>query len=1171
MGLRIIYGRAGCGKSRFCLEEIRQRLARGGDTPLVLVVPEQFTLQAERNLIKTIGSGGILRAEVLSFRRMAYRVFSEVGGVARKHLTLAGKRMLLYRLIDSMRESLGPFPGDTGTKGLIEAVSETISEFKKYNVTPQVLEDTLKGLDERSHLRSKLEILAKIYSEFEKSTGQACMDGDSCLTELARKMDRSAWFDGAEIWLDEFTGFTPQEYLVIEKLMLKASRVSVCLCTDRLAGEEDFTDDGSFFSPVRKTALKLTRLARKLGAEVEAPVFLPADRACSRFSLSGELAHLERHFFDFPYRRYEKKTEDIKVFLASNPYAEVERTAREIIRLCRDEGLRYRDIAVVTGNLPSYEKLVSSIFSLYGIPFFIDSRKDISSHPLITLILSALDVFATNWSYEAVFRYLKTGLTDVDRESVDLIENYVLAFGIRGSRWMREEDWNYETGPGFDGGGLSEEGKNMMEAVKKTREKILKPLLNLKSGISGGRTAREMCEAVYNFLCELEVPERIGQAAEWFRRKGELKLASEYSRVWNIAMEVFDQVVEVMGDLPFSPGRFSEVLAVGFGGYSMGFIPPALDQVLVGRIEHSRNHEVSALYILGVNDGAFPSASQGRGMLSDGDMEALGALGLELGQDPGIKALEEQYLVYRTLTTPSKYLALSCPISDHEGRALRPSIIVSRLKKIFTGLAETSDIARDDEDYEALGRVTSPKTTANELMCALRTACEGGSISRVWADVYHWYSGSDEWKAKLDSLLKGLSYSNQAGELSPGMVKELYGSPLRISVSRIESFIACPFSYYIRYGLKAKEREVYRLTPPDVGAFVHAVLERFSGTLKASNLSFRDLSPEECSRLVSRAAKEVLSEAPGWILNSSSRYKHFASKLERTVAKAVTVISEHIRRGDFEPVGYELTFGEGGDLKPVTVRLAAGEEVLLTGRIDRVDAMATEKGTFLRVVDYKSGAKDFRLCDLYYGLEIQLAVYLFALLENGLAGLSGPMLPGGMLYFRVDDPVIKSGRNFTAPELGKALLRKLKMRGLLLSDAELVKSMDREIDGESLIIPARITRKGELVSPWAADLEQFELLRTYIKRLLNRVAREMMGGKISIRPYRRKGETACQYCSYGAICQFDSTMRDNDYSYLGDLDNLRVWEAMSREGEADLLEARGLEENPGDLPQNALE
>ena len=904
-------------------------------------------------------------------------------------------------------------------------------------------------------------------------------------------------YNGAEIWIDGFAGFTPQEYKVIRQLLKKAERVNISLCTDSL-GDEGGTDRNDIFSTVKGAYRKFLRIANENGIKVESPVFL-SEEPLFRFKTSAELSFLERNLFAYPYKTYLNKTSDISLFSSVNTFSEIEAAARDIIRLCRDQGMHWRDIAVVVRNLAAYEKLIEVIFADYGIPCFIDRKIDITNHPLVRLVMSLLDIFIENWSYEAVFRYLKTGLTGIDRSSIDRLENYVLACGIRGSRWTAEQDWNMS--PGLIPDERDSYNQDMiLKEINQIRLEVCEPLMEFRKKTKGRKTTAEICGALFDFLCTIGVPERIEAGIDQFRKSGQLSLANEYSQVWNIVMEVFDQVVEVMGDETIGVERFSNILKIGFGEYKIGLIPASLDQVLVGSVERSKSHEIKALYILGANDGVFPSSAAEEGILSDLDRAALNSAGIELASDTRTKAFDEQYLVYRALTTAGSYLKVSWPIADHEGKTMRPSMIISRLRKLFPAITESSDIIKPGSDMNEMEMVTGGTPSFKQMVTAIRQKADGKDIGLIWQRVYKWFSAQENWQEKCRFVRDAFAYKNLAQIVSRDKITALYGDPAYSSVSRLEKYTACPFAYYVQYGLGAKERKIYRLSPPDVGTFMHAVIERFSGMVAEQYISWREFDREWCQGKVSDIVDDMLEKMQGSGLAGSKRYSALTLRLKRVVSRAVWLIAEHIRRSSFNPVGYEVDFGDDGKFPPITIELDSGEKISLTGRIDRVDSLKTEEGTYLRIVDYKSGSKDFKLSDVFYGLQVQLITYLDAMVQGQA------ILPGGMLYFRIDDPIIKGNSKITEEEIEQAIMKQLKMKGLLLADVKLIREMDNTIDGTSLIIPARINKGDVLGKSSAASLEQFNMLRKYVRKLLKGLCEEIMKGNVSIKPYKKKGQ-----------------------------------------------------------------
>ncbi len=1142
MSLQFIYGRAGSGKTFQCLNQIKSKLLENKSKKLVLLVPEQYTLQAERDLINVLKTGGILKTEVLSFRRMAYRVLNEVGGITYPHLHPAGKCMIIYRILDKMKDEFAIFQKSANCKGFVNTISTLITELKRYNVHPDNLDSVLKHLDEENYLKYKLNEIKLIYTEFENILSKSYRDADDELTVLAGKLDETHMYDAAEIWIDGFSGFTPQEYAVISKLMQKADKLYITICTDVLEDERGI-DLSDVFSSAKKSYRKLIDIAGNSNTAVLSPIGLNGVKP-PRFKDSEELRWLEDNYNSYSYKCYQKSTKDIELFESVNIYSEIEECARDIIMQCRDNGLRYKDITVVTRNLAGYENLIEVIFEQYEIPCFIDSKTEITNHPLVRLVLSMLDIFIENWSYETVFRYLKSGLTGIEDTRIDVIENYVLACGIRGIRWTKNKDWETSIDLVADDK-RSIENEQMLLEINRTRSEICEPLLRFRGKIKGRKKATEFCSCLYEFLVEIGVQNRIEEQIDQFNNNGLLKLANEYEQVWNILMDVFDQIVEVMGDETFGLERFTNTLKIGLAEYKISTIPASLDQVLVGSVEHSRSHEIKALYVLGTNDGIFPSAGIKEGILSDADRRILNNNGIELASDTKTQVFDEQQLIYRTLSTPKNFLRLSWPIADHEGKTMRPSIIISRIKKLFPKITEKSNLQKVLNENQIIAAISSPIPAFNQLVSALRQKNDGADISEIWSEVFSWFSKLPNWNERCEIMLKALKHKNVALPVNISKIQELYGSNAYSSVSRLEKYTSCPFAYYIQYGLGARERKIYQMSPPDVGTFMHTVIERFSKMLEEQNISWRAFDKDWCEKQIAIIVDKLLESMRNTIIGGSKRFRTLTARLKRVVTRSVWLIAEHIRMSSFDPIGYEIDFGEGGNYPPIVIELGSGKKVTLVGRIDRVDALKTDDGTYLRIVDYKSGNKDFKLCDVYYGLQMQLITYLDALWENAEKQNQDKVIPAGMLYFKIDDPIINSNNTATAEEIEMSIMKKLKMKGLLLADVQLIKHMDNTIEGSSKIIPARINKGDTLGKSSIASLDQFLVLRTYIRKLLKDMCTEMMKGNVPIKPYKKKKLTSCQYCSFSSVCQFDLTQKENSFNMLYDREDEAVWKLMA--------------------------
>lgn len=1146
MSLRFIYGRSGSGKSYYCFQDIKRKIEEDNDKKLILVVPEQFSFQSEKNLINYIGEKAVSKAEVLSFKRMAYRVFNEVGGITHRYMNEAGKNMLLYGILNELKGELKIFNNAADKNGFVSTLSDIITEFKRYNLHPEMIKEYLEAAENREDniLKGKLQDMYLIYSKFQDSIKEKFIDEEEDLTILADKLKESKYFDGSYIWVDEFFDFTPQEYLVLEQLLLKSEKVNITLCTEGLNGGED-VDNLDLFLPVKTTEEKILEIVERNNIKYEKPVKLNCS-PCYRFKNSKELSHMEKNLFSFPYEVYEKYTEDICVFQALNEYSEIEYTARDIIKLVRDKNFRYKDIAVITGDLEGYESLIQAVFTEYGIPYFIDKKVQVDDNPLVIFILSSLEILNKNWNYESVFRYLKTGLAGVERDEIDIIENYVLANGIRGKRWIEEKDWDYKILYGFD---LSEEKEAEQEEklnkINEIRRKITEPLIEFHKNIKGELTPKNLCLELYNFLEKMNIASKIENWIKYFNKVNRLDKINEYKQIWDVAIGLMEQLVEVMEDEKLNSKTLENIFKSGFEQYELGIIPPSLDQVLVSSTTRLRSHEIKALYIVGTNDGIFPSVLDEDGILSDLERESLRENGLEVAKDSKSRAFEEQFLMYVTLTTMSEYLRISYPISNEEGKTLRPSIVISRLRKIFSNLCEKSNIIKEEEDIE---KVSSPKPTFNEFITQLQVGEEEIDLSNLWLSVYNWFMNNKEWKEKFINISQGFNHTNYVEIVDTRRVRKLYGSKLNMSVSRLEKFSQCPFAYFIRYGINAKDRKIYKVSTPDIGTLMHDVIENFSRYIEGENISWEQIDENLCRSLVSTMIDEKIKDMRGSILNSSPRYKYMTNRIKDILSKSMEVISKQISRGDFEPSAYELDFGFNGDFPPISIELSSGERVNLIGRVDRVDKLENEDGTFIRIIDYKSGKQDFSLSDIYYGLQIQLLVYLDALLQEIENTMKKQVNPAAMLYFNMDDPLISTKKEMTKEEAEKEVLKKLKLKGLVLKDADIIKAMDNLISGYSDIISVRVNKDGSpSKNSSVADLEDFQLLRKYVRKLIVELCEEMLEGNISIKPYKKSNYTPCGFCDYSPICQFDTSIKGNQYRFINDKKDDEVLQCIREE------------------------
>lgn len=805
--------------------------------------------------------------------------------------------MLVKYILEKNKKDLN-FLGKTGD---IDLILRSITEFKKHCVDVEMLEEQIKIVEDE-YLRLKLKDINAIYKKYEEAILNNYIDEDDILTILANKISKSEMFDDSIIYIDEFSGFTNQEYNIIEEIIKKAKQVNIAICTDSLKNVKQIEND--IFYSNKQVSQKLIECSRNAKTKLEEPVEL---KESFRFK-NEELKHLEKNIYNNIYEKYNGEIQNIHLELCMNPYTEIERLAKKIIKLVRDEGIRYKDISVLTKNIEEYSGLIEAIFPKFNIPVFIDNNKQLNDNILVKYVLAIFEVFAKNWSSDSVWSYIKTGFTDIERKDIYDLENYCKKWGIRGNKWYKE-DWTYDS-------------LNMdIENLNKLRRKIVDPLMNLKNKIDEEKTAKGITSKLYEFLEENNIRQKLSEKIEILNNNEEIEYANEYSSCWNILMEILDEINLVFGDQKMSFGDYREILKSGLEVSSFGEIPKSIDQVIIGDVERSRNHKVHTLFILGLNDGVFPSTNFAEGFLNDKDREVLKENGIELAKGTLENIYEDRFNIYKAFTTAENQIYLSYISSDKEGKAIRPSTLITKIKKIFPKLIEESSVIEDEID------ISMPKQIYGELLVNIRNSRNGENIDDIWKAIYNWYMKNEEWKPKLLKSIKGYRDKKYAEKISKNNIERLYGNILRTSVSRLEQYRRCPFSFHLKYGLKLKEKEDLKIKPIDTGTFMHDIIDAFFEDIK----DLRNIDDEEIERITTQIINEKLSLSKNYIFTSTPKFIVLTNRLKKVVIQSIKYIVYQIQNGEFEILGNELEFRKRID------------NVEITGKIDRLDGVETKE------------------------------------------------------------------------------------------------------------------------------------------------------------------------------------------------------------------------------------
>ena len=798
MSLRFIYGKSGTGKTTYCFNEIKKLIDK--NEKVYIITPEQFSFTAENNLMKICVRKSVINAEVITFQRIAYRIINEVGGINNNSITNVGKAMLITSIIEKQKENL-KFLGKTDKN--LDIIIRMFTELKKNNITCEMLENNLKNIEE-NYLKLKLEDISLLYTEFNQEILNKYLDEDDLLTIIKEKIKEITMFKNAYVFIDEFAGFTKQEYGIIEELLKLANEVNITMCADSLEESKFFEND--IFVENKKAILKLIKIANKNNIEILKSVELVNQY---RYK-SGELKHLVENLYSSNIKKYEEECKDIQLFLANNNYSEIENVANNIIELVRDKGYRYNDISIITKETGEYSSLIKAIFKKYEIPVFIDEKKDLNQNILVRYIISVLDIFSNSWSSDSIFNYLKTGFVNIKDEDIFILENYCKKCGITGAKKFLEE-WNIVT-----------DSKENIEHLNNIRLKVITPLIKIKEDLGKNKTVKDITKALYIFLEENNIKEILLNKINIFNENGDIDLANIYNTSWDLLIDILDELVDVLGEEKISFELYTKLLKAGFNNSSLGKIPATLDEVIVGDVDRSRSGNKKVIFIIGINDGKFPGTNKNEGFINDAERICLKEKGLELAKTTKEQIYDENFNIYKAFGVAEEKLYLSYPASDNEGNGLRKSILINKVKKIFTNLKEESDIV-EKKTY-----ISSKDITFDLLLLNLN----GEDIDELWLEVYKVYSQDKEYKEKLEKAIQGLYYSNIGEKINEENLQKLYGDTFQTSISKLESYKRCPFSYYLKYALKLSDRTELKLEKIDTGTLMHDIIDDFFELLK---------------------------------------------------------------------------------------------------------------------------------------------------------------------------------------------------------------------------------------------------------------------------------------------------------------------------------------------------
>lgn len=1135
--LEFIIGRAGTGKTTYCLDMIEQKLRQAPQgTPLVMLLPDHMTFAIERQLaFKLQDVGGFSRAYILGISRLAYQILMRCGGAICPHLSEIGKQLLLSRVLSGQKLSI--LAKAARQQHFTSSIANIIEEFKTANITSSELK-AVASVVENETLQQKLLDLSSIYDGLNKQTEGRYHDTEDIMSLAIAKLDNCTWLKNTEIWIDGFDAFNPQHYLIMEKLLKLASNIHLTICIDNLNSIEHEAQTALFHRQYL-----IYQQVSKIAHKLDTPIKVTTLNENHRYK-QKDLAFIEQQLFKFPLTSKDY-TGGLFIVETANRRLECEAVASDILRLCREDNYRHHEIGILLRAEDEYADLLKAVLSDYEIPYFSDSKRQSAHHPLAELIRSSLEAVHT-WQYEPLFRAFKTDFFAVSRSEIDILENYVLSFGIRGAnRWLSEDDWQYTHIHQIDSLTIDEEEKQNLVAINNTRRILITPLKDFYTKITQAETVEEYTRALYDFLVQMQVPEKLMQ---WqANEQKDMALAKEHQQIWNNIIELFDQMVQTCGNDYISLQNYERLINDGLDSIKIALIPPGYDYVTIAPFEHNTLNNKKAIYILGANEKIMPRHIKNEGLLTDAERLIMANQGLNISSGVSEDNFAERYLLYKGFSLATDYLWVSYALADSEGAGLNKSILITNLRQILPKAKFTS-IPLETIQQDNILQVTTKRRSLTNFTCALRKLRETGQMEEFWYDVYNYLLHQKD--IPLTVAISGIFAQAPKEVLPSTLATKLYTKhkTLKGSVTRFEQFFNCPFKHFVHYALNLQERKEFSFTSPDLGILLHAIMHQFGNILAQQNRSWQSVSSQECEQICDKIIAKIAPKLQNEILLSTNRYKHLLKRIRELSILSLTRLIEFAKHSEFKPRALEQSFGLNSSMPPLIFDDDNGHKIEITGQIDRIDIT----DNYYLVIDYKSGNAFINLLQVYYGLKLQLLTY-FLVAKNATAMLLGDdtAIPAGILYCFLKTPLITSKTKLSDEQLRLEIDKKLKMPGWVLADPEIIKKIDDSLNFIKVHLNKNQDSISSLSRPYVKTKEEFACLLNHIETMLKDAGKRILQGEMTIFPYKTKDEIACTYCPYIAICRFDKAITGYNYNELNDIDddtimkNLREKEGIS--------------------------
>lgn len=1116
MSVRFLLGASGSGKSRQIYNEIIQASIKEPERNFYLIVPEQYTMEAQRELVTMHPAGGMMNIDAIGMNRLAYRVFDELGISTGQVLEDFGKSMLIKKILCEQQDTLQVYGSYYDKLGFVDEMKSMMSEIFQYNIKQDTIDEIMEQIPEDSVVAGKMQDIRHIYEEFEAFAGERYIVAEQLVELLTRHVGQSKLVCGSSLYFDGFTGFTPVQLELVEKLMTCADDLTFSFTLDDRDQKYEHIKDYELFYLTKTTIKKLTEAAAAAGVEIESPVVLPGT-INYRLGENRELFFLERNLFRSPYQKWKQPLERIHLTATGDAQDEIVFVASTIRRLVREKGYRYKDIAIVAGDLEQASHIYERVMDEYEIPVFIDANACLKANPCAETIRSVLAVLADDFSYDSVFRFLKAGMTDLSFEDIELLENYALKRGVRGySRWNRAVSENYE--------------KTSPVNVEEIRQAFMKMFGDIRKVFADKKAVtKDYVEALYDFLLQIHMYEKLEARKNELYEENRISEGDAYGQIFEKTVRLFDKIAELLGDTKMSVKEFYEIVDTGLSDIEVGVVPPTVDRVLIGDITRSRLNHIKVLFFTSVNDGIVPKAPKKGRILSDRDRDILSDCGLELAPSDKQNSYIEQFYIYTILTKPSDHLYISYHKLSASLESMRPSYLLGRISSIFPSLQA--------EEYDAASCM--PDTVNRSLRRILRTEeddsedAESRILTRILTE--------KGFARELTAIYKGRTYRNVAEQLPPETIALLYGRYLHASVSKLELYARCGFAYFLKYGLRLKEREMYQVDVRNVGVILHSVMEGlFKQVRDTRNNDWENFPEDERMLMVTELVNRAAEESAGDFFEDNARNAYMLQMIERMAQTSAGMLQKHIRLGSMKPGMLEKTFDSAKDeVGSYLFELPNQIQMSINGKIDRVDVEEEDGTVYIKVIDYKSSTRKLSLEEVLNGEQLQLVTYSAIAYEiEKMIYPDKNIQIAGLLYYSFDDPVIEIESSeidtdteqpeFSDQEkIDAERMEKMKLQGFVNESPAVIQRMDHTCNQS---LPVKLDKNGDIKkSENVVSTDQIRTIMELTRENIEEIGNQIAEGKIAIEPYKNKSNTGCDYCEFKNICHFDVKNGGNQY------------------------------------------